>query len=580
MMTVIHIPRSTDPPIFRLPVEILRMIFNLLAIREVSIEDEIRETVTKSSLFESPLRSPCPWQSTRAAPSWTAILFVCRHWHTVAKNYPALWTQLTHNPVWTGDCVRRSRQMPLTLSIDQTKSSSSQNTLHALHLALPHFHRITDVELLASDHDSFALMVEHFKGVPAPRLETLSLKCGYCERIFNIDENFWIQHPEALFAQNAPRLRTLSLDDYHLHIAPSAPLFRTLTHLEVYGAKLWKHDISLAQFVAGVASWTSLETLVLDDSLPNDRALAVRSPPYPLPTPRMVALPRLRQIRIRRETAPVVDQFLRCLRLPPDVSLFFSCELYDTVDPEPGQWGPRDIDPTTIVRSLLENVPRAPLAQIKNVHLQLRETLEFTDLRDDPVGIWDAQLCLELCESDDCRQERTSLPDWFLPVLDQLSLTNVTEAQISVDRVLSRETWLRVLGPMRALETLYIEGCNPASTDELQLMLYSVLDALTSDSDSGSEVDASVGGECKDGLSSESRTVFLPRLRHLELRADSLNPAVWQRLVAALRCRLIAGSPLKTLEVTKFPGREGMHRPNKQTLEKLMELIEDVVWRV
>ncbi|KAA1479068.1 hypothetical protein DENSPDRAFT_89929 [Dentipellis sp. KUC8613] len=586
METVVHLPWSIDPPVHRLPVEILRMIFHLLLPRRVPLRDQILRADIHSesrSLSDAP-RTPCPWQSTREAPSWTAILFVCRHWHAVAKNYPALWTRLTRNPAWTKECIRRSRQMPLELTIELTKTNL-HSAQRALHMAISHFHRIANANIVAQRHDFIVSVLERLKGTPAPRLEAVSLVCRHCESLL-IPRESWLEHPEMLFAQQTPRLRLLYLGKCRLQISPSAPLFRSLTHLDIRHPGLWKR-MPMADFVACAAAWTNLESLVLEAALPNDAALTGARSPYPLHTPeraRRLAFPHLRQIRILSETATAADQFLRYCALPPLVSLFLCCTLYD-VPADDSSWGPQDVSPAAVALSLLENVPRAALRRIDNVGLALRgDALELTGLakglvycqRDETDGPWEAQLGVVLRETDysfgsddeeDLQGMRDAgLPEYVFPVLAHLDLAHATEADVAVDRALPKETWVRVLGTMGKLEDLRVQGMENGS------MLCGVLEALAGDEPPESNSDVDIGG-------SRRSRVLLPRLRCLRFNAADMGAVMWQHLVVALRRRRTAGSRLRTLAVTVWEGVKGTYRPDELTLKELNELVEEgVTW--
>ncbi|TFY71210.1 hypothetical protein EVG20_g1776, partial [Dentipellis fragilis] len=597
MESVVHIPRSTDPPIFRLPVEILGIIFHLLLPKKSSLRDEIIGTDVPEPL--SPSRTPCQWQNATEAPSWTDILYVCRRWRTFALNYPALWTQLTHNPAWTKECIRRSRQMSLELSIEQTMSNP-YGAIKALQMAMPHFSRMTDVQIIAAQHGFMAFVYQCFQGTPAPRLEALLLACRGCVAgaIFNSEECHWLARPEMLFAQQTPRLRLLDLAlDCLLQIPPSAPLFRSLTHLEIRYPILWRHG-SMADFIACVATWTNLETLVLQGALPYEPVTSGPTPPYPLQTPdraRRITLPHLREISITGDAATTMDQFLRHFDLPPHVLLYLDCALYDS--PSLDSWGPGDVDPTVVALSLLENVPARAVRTVTEVTAFLGDnTLEIigrakprdaddfdgSDVSgeddaddedlvqfDDEDGLLEAQLHVILRENDDSDDDEAPT------AAAELHACYLRRDQRR-PRAPEGDVAARAGPHVRARGPGHFRCKGPG--EKSVSLLSGFLEAFAGDMPPESDTD--VDGEHKHEYELDWDDLLLPNLRLLGFYAANFSAAMWRRLVAGLRRRLVTGSQLQMLIVVECEGEEGMHRPDKQILGELNELLEeDVVWK-
>ncbi|KAA1472717.1 hypothetical protein DENSPDRAFT_839067 [Dentipellis sp. KUC8613] len=370
----------------------------------------------------------------------------------------------------------------------------------------------------------------------------------------------------------------------------------------------------MAAFAACVATWTRLETLVLIGALPHEPVVAPASP-YPLHAPDLahrIVLPRLRQIRISTDAATAVDQFLRYFVLPPHVSLYLDCELYDS--PEIDSWGPREVAPTVVALSLLENVPAPAMRRVTDVFVFLNAHLlevagrvrprDEEDMEDDdsdesnidvdddlenevghfsdPDGPLGTQLHVVLREPEDDDSDSDSDSDVAGPantaapldlgaILAQLSLTHTTYIELNIDRALPRETWLRALAPMRRLEDLHFLSNGPEA--DSASLLAGFLDAFAGD---GPDGEHDLGRDTE----ADWRSLLLPRLRLLSFPAANFSGAMWRRLGAALRRRREAGAQMQMLVVEECAGEEGVHRPDGRTLEELEELLEErVFWR-
>ncbi|KAA1472718.1 hypothetical protein DENSPDRAFT_839069 [Dentipellis sp. KUC8613] len=615
-----HVAWSTDPPIYRLPVELLGKIFLLLLPRNLAATDKI--SVMRISVMRAntrkPLLPPAPhrtlWQKATEAPSWTDILYVCQHWRAVAVNYPALWTQLTQNPAWLIECIRRSRQMPLELYIEQTEANL-RGALMAFQMVIPHFHRVREATIVAGQHDFLSFVFKCFKTTPAPRLETLSLSCGGCTEA---DEDFdWLEDPEFLFAHQMPNLRSLALDHYcRLQIPPSAPLFCSVTYLEISEPLLWKPEL-MVDVVSCMANWTALETLVLNNALPWELVTAGPTPPYPMPTPEQahkITLPHLKRIHIDDEPATSVDHFLRYLVLPPFVSLYLDCELFFAS----AEWGAHDVDPAVVALSLLENVPATVVRAVEHLRVGVSEdvlevagqrfcTSSADDLDEDSEDDqdeadaqlkammsacpslnsstpWTVQLNLWLNGNKDihtpCSDTAASdaagpYADFFSSILNQLNLAHLRHLEFWIDRHFSKETWLRVLGPMRRLESLRFQFTGVGRSDVS--LLHGFLDAFAGDV--SPENGLHPGDVVFSSISHLIQSFLLPRLVILDIHVANFTPAKWRHLLAVLRYRCSMGIHLDML--IAWGEESSRYRPDERTSKELNEVLDiGMTWEV
>ncbi|TFY70636.1 hypothetical protein EVG20_g2371 [Dentipellis fragilis] len=600
MEPVVHISRSTDPPIFRLPVEILGRIFLLLRTSKTITADEMSQDVQQEAADtpQPPAPHRTPWQNATEAPSWTDVLYVCQHWQAVALNHPALWTQLTHNPAWAVECIRRSRQMPLELSIEQTEANLRGAYL-ALQTIMPHFSRVKEVKIVTDYHDFMGYVLWCFEMTPAPCLEALSLECTACLHwISDVRVCYQLEHPEALFAQQTPNLPMVDLAHYCcLQIPPSAPLFCSLTHLEVSDPRLWKY-VSVEYFVSCIANWTRLETLVLTAALPYMLGGSGVHPPYPMPAldpARRIVLPHLQQIRINGNSATCVDHFLRHLILPPYISLHLNCALFD----DNVSWGARDVDPAVVALSLLENVPATTGRMVDYLRVFLDKGLLQHAQTRTIMAVPSKSLCTLSC----AKIRITMHPpagadatvaagpfDYFGSILGQLNFARADDiVSLDIDRHFSKETWLQALSPMRRLEDLHFR-CTGVGRDGASL-LHGFFEAFAGDvppvHESASiyipkaepEPELHYGEDEYGSRPHLMHGLLLPRLRLLDVYVANFGPAIWRRLVAVLRHRFVAGTQLYLL--IAWGEEDSPYRPDERTHKELVDIVgEDVIWRI
>ena len=131
----------------------------------------------------------------------TRISHVCKHWRSVALGFPALWSRfdVVDPPEWMAELLVRSKQIPLQVSISY-------------------------LDLRKCPRDESVMLVLSSLG----RIRDLSLESapGFSEAILR------------LLDQDAPLLRTLSVDDYRTVLSPTGCY--VAKKAMVYGGFVWE----------------------------------------------------------------------------------------------------------------------------------------------------------------------------------------------------------------------------------------------------------------------------------------------------------------------------------------------------
>jgi len=216
---------------------------------------------------------------------------VCRCWHDVLTGTAVLWTSINcRSGSRTSILLQRSKSHPIDVIIDRDRFVPEAVSLVADHT---HRMRTIDVNLSPRQLEDVRSLLNGL----APILETMRMQ-GQWEALDRFP-------PYSSFFQGQfPALRSLHLEGYPFDLARSVPMVTNgLTTLVLYDHR--RHD--LPDLLEYLEHCKKLEHLRID--LPDLQGT--------VPAPRIVSLPRLRELRLAR--LPLTT--LHHLSFPPSANL-------------------------------------------------------------------------------------------------------------------------------------------------------------------------------------------------------------------------------------------------------------------
>ncbi|KAL0960152.1 hypothetical protein HGRIS_011787 [Hohenbuehelia grisea] len=235
--------RNTHTPIFRLPADLLVLIF-----QDVVWVDMDRDPFGWGDHYDDPVEAYMPWR----CPAFTQV---CRDWRLLSLATPSLWRyiRLTHPLAWMKEQLARSQSYPLTLW--HTFNASRDAPLDFLEDPFPYiaFAEPWRVEVIRLN--AFGPHLESLTNLrhPHPLL-----------RIVILSSVEVFQMPDDIFGGSAPLLRHLRL--INCYPPTSSPAFAGLTELSVtcsFGYSVYLNCTDTLRCLQGIPL---LEKLTLHDS--------------------------------------------------------------------------------------------------------------------------------------------------------------------------------------------------------------------------------------------------------------------------------------------------------------------------
>ncbi|KAI0322285.1 hypothetical protein OF83DRAFT_855473 [Amylostereum chailletii] len=240
---------------------------------------------------------------------WIVVTQVCRHWRQVALSQPRLWTLIpfTFGPKWTERFFERAKHAPIRLhqTLGGTVDPSSQ-----FDFILNHLHHTEELVLSGS--------------VPSIQdaLQTLTSGAPYLE-CFQIAPSPLpvpsLPLPARLFANNAPKLRRLTLHGFT--IPWSSTLLTNLTVLDINIAPGPLTSFLFSDIMTGLGRMHFLQKFTLVGGLPTWNAS------YPDDA---VSLPHLAQIVLQGPPRTSYE-LLNRLHTPSQVKINLTCSFASSV---------------------------------------------------------------------------------------------------------------------------------------------------------------------------------------------------------------------------------------------------------
>ncbi|TFY57552.1 hypothetical protein EVG20_g8499 [Dentipellis fragilis] len=364
-----HIPRAMQPPVYRLPPEILSMIFLAFQYTEGALLVPARS--------DAPHRTP--WQESMGAPAWTDVLFICRFWREVALGCSYLWARLVDPSIqWAQECLRLSTAVPMTLRLNAEEGDKDAERARAFAAIVfsGSIDRLQKLSVRVQTYEALTNIIFALMNGPAPLLEYLCLD----KDSVMLEEGGGVgKDPELRldpwFEGRTPKLRKLRIQAAYCFLSLASPMFSSLTYLRI----CISGGEGMDDLLTAMGNWKQLETLILAQSWPG----AVEPDPHnPLPLPtRSIELPNLQQLRVR-DTAFSVQCFLGHLLIPASTLLDIDGTVYP-LDGEPHQPRAHEMN---AMQELLSSIPPTIMAPITDMYLLPSADKIIIDVRPEAWG--------------------------------------------------------------------------------------------------------------------------------------------------------------------------------------------------
>ena len=501
---VLRSRRNELSPIYRFPAEILCNIFSLT-------EDLSR------------IRSP---------KSWTNFSQVSQRWRSSALSAPELWAKIPLNyPRWAQEMLIRSKMANLTirsnLSFDESNHSSRQNikNIEAIKSCLYELNRVEEINLTGFSRSTVKVI---FRDLPrsAPQLHTLCI--GSNGGAFTIHDDF---------IYDTGRLKRVELS--YCKIRWDSRLLTGLTCLTL--ERCLNPNSSIIQVLHALQRMPALTELHLINSIPDELG---RASTYPV-----VDLPCLQILHISSAIGPLTT-VLHHISFPHSAILNLTCEVKST----------QEIDFSKFLSVLATNflsslVIRSLQVGLKDIHrhsgleFHIWTTASIPDCFPYPSSLFSqSQLQLSLTWSSlQCDNHGKVLTSAF----DAMSLSFLTQLQLSSLSCIDSETWVETFGKLPLLERVYMKSSRSLSF--LQAMVY--------------KADKSKTAFCN---------VSFPKLRYLHLEGTYFDgfdgTSSVENLLDYLKERREGKAEVQVLLL------DDCYYISSGDVERLKEIVVDVIW--
>jgi hypothetical protein len=227
--------KNERAPVSRLPVEILIQVFSYYCASD-----------------------RYPHTRFRTPPPWLAVTHVCQRWRDAALSCPFLWDEIiSTNHRWAEEMLRRSRDVPIHITIDDGGNTQKPCELRTARLLFTEIHR-TQSLVMTSAHTILSCMSILFEAEAAPLLQELIITNFHPTSALDL-----IARP--LFDGKTPNLQLLSL--YRCRVLWSSPLLQCdLVYLSISHIP-HEHRPHLDLVLEVLKRLARLECLQLDESL-------------------------------------------------------------------------------------------------------------------------------------------------------------------------------------------------------------------------------------------------------------------------------------------------------------------------
>jgi F-box-like len=369
----------------------------------------------------------------RRPESWTNFSQVSRHWRSSALSAAELWTNISLSyPRWTQEMLIRSKTSKLTIRSSLSFAKSKPETIiETLRSCLYEMKRVEEIELSIPG----SIWAKIFRDLPvqvsAPRLHTLCIRLYFDS--FSIHEDF---------LYDTERLQRVEL--VNCKISWDSRLLTGITRLTLVNSL--KANSSFIQVVHALQRMPALTHLDLKYSIPDD----LEGPS----TYSVVDLPRLRVLNIS-SGAGALTAFLRHISFPHRTILNLTCKENHSAETDFSKFisvlATKFLS-TLVIRSLRLGVPVD--IEFRGLEFYLWTTAPIQDCFSSPP-ISQSQLHLVLTWYSSQPVEALTC------AFDAMSLSFLTQLQISITDKIDTQTWVNTFGKLPLLERVCLQRFAP-----------------------------------------------------------------------------------------------------------------------
>ena len=492
-------------PISHLPAEVLYNIFSL---------------IQGNSTFQSP-------------EYWINFSQVSRHWRLLALSAPELWTNIpVRHSRWAQEMLIRSKMARLTIRFGLSFETLHPNTVETIRSCLYQMNRVEEIDITTI----LGWVLENiFRDLPksAPQLHTLCIRdhsLNYVENAFSIDEDF---------LYDTERLQRVEL--LNCKISWDSRLLTGLTRLTLEDTL--KANSSIIQFLHALQRMPALTDLDLRDSIPDDSEGAST---YPI-----VDLPCLRVLRIWSGVG-ALTAVLRHITFPHSTILNLTCRENQSAEIDFSKFF--SVLATKFLSSLV----------IRSLGLRdLDDTID-TQTHGLKFYLWTTAIVADRFPSSQFQSQLVlTWPSWqphnhakaLTCAFDAMSLTFLTQLQISTLDFIDSQTWVKTFGKLPLLERVYVQSY--ATHSFFEALVYKT--------------------EAAENSKTDYRNVSFPKLRYIHMEGsdfDGTNPGTISvdMLFDYLMERCERNAEIEVLHLVDC------YFISSDDVERLKEIVVDVIW--
>ena len=493
-------------PISRLPAEILCNIFSF---------------IPGNSIFQSP-------------ESWISFSQVSRHWRSLALNAPELWTDIpVRHSGWAQKMLIRSKMAKLTIRFGLSFGTLHPNTIETIRSCLYEMNRVEEIDITTI----LGWILENsFRDLPkksAPQLHTLCIRnhsLNYPETTFSIHEDF---------LYDTERLQRVEL--LNCKIGWDSRLLTGLTRLTLEDSL--KANSSIIQVLHALQRMPALTDLRLNDSIPDD---SEGPSTYPV-----VDLPCLRVLRISSGVG-ALTAVLRHITFPQSTILNLTCRENQSAQIDFSHF--LSVLATKFLSSLV----------IRSLSLRDLDDTISTQTHGLKFYLWTTAIIADCFPSSQFQlQLALTWPSWqphnhvkaLTCAFDAMSLTFLTQLQISTLDFIDSQTWVKTFGKLPLLERVCVQSY--ATHSFFEALVYKT--------------------EAAEKSKTDYLDVSFPKLRYIHMEGsdfDGTNPGTisFDMLLDYLMERCERNAEIEVLRLVDW------YFISSDDVERLREIVVDVIW--